>query len=140
MESNGYSLERVSASAGSNLSSNWGSSIDIELSTPGRINSITPKQFDLSVTALTFNPRFPVNGDDVFISASIKNNGSSAANNFNVEFFIDTDSNNVVDQLLSREIGLNLASGDSTSVISSLPITNLNSKVLTAVRIIFHRR
>ncbi len=134
---NGYSLERVSTSAGSNLSSNWGSSNDIELSTPGRINSITPKQFDLSVVALSFNPRFPVNGDDVFISASIKNNGSSAANNFNVEFFIDTDSNNVVDQLLSRETGLNLASGDSISITSSFPITNLTSKVLTAVRIVF---
>jgi hypothetical protein len=134
---NGYSLERLSTSAGSNLSSNWGSSVDIELSTPGRINSITPKQFDVSVAALIFNPRFPVNGDDVFISASIKNNGSSAANNFNVEFFIDTDSNNVVDQLLSRETGLNLASGDSTSVTSSFPITNLISKVLTAVRISF---
>ncbi len=125
---NGYSLERVSTSAGSNLSSNWGSSFDIELSTPGRINSITPKQFDLSVVALSFDPRFPVNGNDVFISASIKNNGSSNANNFNVEFFIDTDSNNVVDQLLSRETGLNLASGDSSSITSSLPISNLTSK------------
>jgi len=134
---NGYSLERVSASAGSNLSSNWGSSVDIELSTPGRINSITPKQLDLSVAALTFNPRFPINGDDVFISALIKNNGSSTANSFNVEFFIDTDSNNVVDQLLSRETGLSLASGDSSSIASSLPITNLTSKVLTAVRIVF---
>ncbi|MEE9450247.1 MAG: lamin tail domain-containing protein, partial [Ignavibacteriaceae bacterium] len=134
---NGYSLERVSTSAGSNLSSNWGSSFDIELSTPGRINSITPKQFDLSVVALSFDPRFPVNGNDVFISASIKNNGSSNANNFNVEFFIDTDSNNVVDQLLSRETGLNLASGDSSSITSSLPISNLTSKVLTAVRIFF---
>jgi len=134
---NGYSLERVSVSAGSNLSSNWGSSVDIELSTPGRINSITPKQFDLSVSALNFNPRFPVNGDDVFILALIQNNGSSDANNFNVEFFIDTDSNNVVDQLLSREGGLNLATGDSSSIISSVPVTNLSSKVLTAVKINF---
>jgi hypothetical protein len=134
---NGYSLERVSVDANSNLPSNWGSSIDIEQSTPGRINSLTPKQFDLSVAEMSFNPRFPVNGDDVFINAFIKNNGSSSANNYSVEFYIDTDSNNVVDQLLSTVNNLNLASGDSASVTSSSPIQNINSEILAAVRVVF---
>ena len=79
---NGYSLERLSVNASSNLPANWGSSVDIEQSTPGRINSLTPKQFDLSVAEMSFNPRFPVDGDDVFINAFIKNNGSSSANNY----------------------------------------------------------
>jgi hypothetical protein len=134
---NGHSLERVSVNAGSNLASNWGSSFDIEQSTPGRINSLTPKQFDLSVAGLNFNPRFPTEDEDVFISAFIKNNGSSDANNFTVEFYIDTDSNNVVDYLLSSETGLNLASGDSANVTSISPIQNLTSKILTAVRVVF---
>ena len=134
---NGYSLERVSVNAESNLASNWGSSLDLEQSTPGRINSLTPKQFDLSAAGLTFNPRFPTEGENVFVSALIKNNGSSNANNFNVEFYIDTDSNNVVDQLLSLETGLNLAAGDSLIVTSTSPIQNLSSKILTAVRIVF---
>ena len=134
---NGYSLERVSVNAESNLAANWGSSLDVEQSTPGRINSLTPKQFDLSAAGLTFNPRFPTEGENVFVSALIKNNGSSNANNFNVEFYIDTDSNNVVDQLLSLEIGLSLAAGDSLIVTSTSPIQNLSSKILTAVRIVF---
>jgi hypothetical protein len=134
---NGYSLERVSVNAGSNLQTNWGSSFDIEQSTPGRINSLTPKQFDLSVAAMNFNPRFPVDGEDVFISAFIKNNGSSAANNFSVEFYIDTDTNNVVDLLLSSESGLSLSAGDSINITSSSPIENINSKILSAVRIVF---
>ena len=134
---NGYSLERKDVNANSNQSLNWGSTSDIEQSTPGRINSVTPKQFDLSVAALNFNPRFPVSGDDVFVSAVIKNNGSSDANNFNVEFFIDTDSNNVVDHLLSIETGLGLASGDSANITSTFAIENLTSKVLTAVRIFY---
>jgi hypothetical protein len=46
---NGFSLERISASNSSNNQLNWASSLDIEQSTPGRINSITPKEFDLSV-------------------------------------------------------------------------------------------
>ncbi len=134
---NGYSLERLSVNAGSNLASNWGSSFDIEQSTPGRINSLTPKQFDLSVAGMNFNPRFPVEGEDVLISALVKNNGSSSANNFSVEFYIDTDTNNVVDFLLSVESGLNLEADDSINVTSSLPIENLSDKVLTAVRVVY---
>ncbi|HSW56276.1 MAG TPA: lamin tail domain-containing protein [Ignavibacteriaceae bacterium] len=134
---NGYSLERLSVNASSNLPANWGTSFDIEQSTPGRINSLTPKQFDLSVAGMNFNPRFPVEGDDVFVSAFIRNNGSSDANNFNVEFYIDTDTNNVVDLLLSFETGLNLAAGDSVNVTSTSPIQNITSKILAAVRIVY---
>jgi hypothetical protein len=134
---NGYSLERLSVNASSNLPANWGSSVDIEQSTPGRINSLTPKQFDLSVAEMNFNPRFPVDGDNVFINAFVKNNGSSSANNYSVEFYIDTDSNNVVDQLLSIVSNLNLASGDSSSVTSLSPIQNITSKILAAVRIVY---
>lgn len=134
---NGCSLERLSVNASSNLPANWGTSFDIEQSTPGRINSLTPKQFDLSVAGMNFNPRFPVDGDDVFISAFIRNNGSSGANNFSVEFYIDTDTNNVVDQLLSIEAGLNLAAGDSANIVSTFPIQNIISKILTAVRIVY---
>lgn len=134
---NGYSLERLSVNANSNLASNWGSSFDIEQSTPGRINSLTPKQFDLSVAEMNFNPRFPIEGEDVFISAFVKNNGSSSTANFSVEFYIDTDTNNVVDLLISVEESLNLSSGDSVSIISSSPIQNLTQKVLAAVRIVY---
>ena len=134
---NGYSLERLSVNAGANLPANWGTSFDIEQSTPGRINSLTPKQFDLSVAGMNFNPRFPVEGDDVFVSAFIRDNGSSDANNFNVEFYIDTDTNNVVDLLLSIVSGLNLAAGDSVNVTSTSPIQNITSKILTAVRIVY---
>ncbi len=132
---NGYSLERISIDAESNLPANWNSSIDIEQSTPGRINSITPKQFDLSVAEMNFNPRFPVPGEDVFITTKIKNNGSSSANNFIVEFYIDTDSNQVVDLLLSSQNNLSLNAGDSVSISSSNAIQNLNSKILAAVRV-----
>jgi hypothetical protein len=132
---NGHSLERISVDASSDLQTNWGSSLDIEQSTPGRINSLTSKQFDLSIAEMGFNPRFPVPDDDVFVSVLFRNDGSSAANNFNVEFYVDTDSNNAVDLLLSREVVLSLSSGDSVNVISTVPIQNINSKILTAVRI-----
>ena len=98
---NGFSLERISTSNLSNNQFNWLSSVDIEQSTPGRINSVTPKEYDLSVSEISFSPRFPIPGENVSITAKIKNNGSQSAQNFITEFYIDTDSNNVVDFLLS---------------------------------------
>jgi len=133
----GYSLERISFDAPSNLFTNWNSSIDIETSTPGRINSLTPKQFDLSIISMLFNPRYPTEGEDVLIIAQIRNNGSSAANNFSLQFFIDSDSNEVVDQLLSEHTITTLAAGDSLFVQSSFPILHLNKKILCSVKIIF---
>lgn len=134
---NGYSLERISVEGLSNQPGNWASSIDIEQSTPGRINSITPKQFDLRVSGMMFDPRFPVAGEDVFIFAQIKNSGSSVADNFTVEFYIDTDSNSVVDLLLSSTIHTNLNPDDSLTVTSSLPIAGLQAKTLAAVRVVY---
>ncbi len=134
---NGYSLERISSVASSNQSSNWLSSKDIEQSTPGRINSVTPKEFDLLVSEIIFTPRFPVLNDNVSVSAKIKNSGLNSASTFEVKFFIDTDSNNVVDQLLSSVSGTNLSSGDSTIVTSSVQIQNLQRKTLLAASVYF---
>jgi hypothetical protein len=63
--------------------------------------------------------------------------GSSSANNFNVEFYIDTDTNNIVDLLLSTEQELNLVAGDSVNIASTFPIQNIDTKILTAVRIVY---
>jgi hypothetical protein len=134
---NGFSLERISSTSNSNNQFNWASSKDIEQSTPGRINSITPKEFDLSVAAISFSPRFPNNGDDVSITAKIKNNGSFAAQNFTTEFYVDTDSNNVIDKLISSVNSSNLSSGDSVSVTSTSSILSLQRKTLVAVKVIF---
>ncbi len=134
---NGFSLERISTNAASSNQFNWLSSKDIEQSTPGRINSVTPKEYDLSVAEISFSPRFPVSGENVSITAKIKNNGNQSAQNFITEFYIDTDSNNVVDLLLSSAETVNLNSDDSISVSSTSQILNLQKKILTAVRVVF---
>lgn len=134
---NGYSIERISSTMNSNNQFNWGSSVDIEQSTPGRINSITPKEFDLSVSGVSFSPRFPTNSDDVSIIAKISNNGSTTAQSFITEFFIDTDSNNIADKIISSVNAFNLISGDSVSITSTSPILSLQRKTLVAVKVIF---
>jgi hypothetical protein len=132
---NGFSLERISTTSNSNNQFNWASSKDIEQSTPGRINSLTPKVNDLSISSISFSPRFPVNGDDISISLKIKNNGSAAAANFIVEFFVDSDSDNTVDLLLSSVTGSNINPEDSLVIFSSSIIQNIQRKILTAAKV-----
>lgn len=134
---NGYSLERISFSASSNLSSNWGSSIDVEQSTPGRINSLTPKQNDLSSVDLLFTPRFPTSGSNVTVSAKVKNFGLSKSSSFEIRFYVDTDSNNIVDQLLGTTNGNNLDPTDSIIVSCPNQIQSLTKKILVAAEIIY---
>lgn len=134
---NGYSLERISSLVNSNQSSNWSSSKDVEQSTPGRINSVSPKEFDLMISEILFNPRFPVLNDNVTVSAKIFNSGLNNIPSFEVKFFIDTDSNNVVDHILSLVSSANLLSGDSVIVTSSAQIQNLQRKILVAASVHF---
>ena len=134
---NGFSLERISTSNLSNNQFNWLSSVGIEQSTPGRINSITPKEYDLSVSEISFSPRFPIQGENVSTTAKIKNNGSQSVQNFITEFYIDTDSNQAVDFLLSSVNSSSLNSGDSIFITSTSQLQNLQNKILTAVRVVF---
>ncbi|MCH8325270.1 MAG: lamin tail domain-containing protein, partial [Bacteroidetes bacterium] len=133
----GYSLERKNINIGSNLSGNWTSSTDNEMSTPGRINSISNRNFDLLALQITFNPQYPVAGDNVTPTLKVINKGQSPANNFSVQFFIDSNSDNVPDQLLSTESGLSLNGFDSAFINSSKDIEDLQNKVLVGSNIVF---
>lgn len=132
---NGYSLERISSVINSNQSSNWSGSKDVEQSTPGRINSVTPKEFDLLISEILFNPRFPVLNDNVTVSAKIRNSGLRNVTSFEVKFFIDTDSNNVVDQMLSSVAASNLSADDSIIISSTVTLQNLQRKILVAAAV-----
>ncbi|MCH8942829.1 MAG: lamin tail domain-containing protein [Bacteroidetes bacterium] len=133
----GYSLERKDFSVASNLSGNWSSSTDNEMSTPGRINSISNRHFDLTAVEISFDPQYPVAGDNVTPTLKVINKGQSSANNFSVMFYIDTNSDNVPDQLLSTESGLSLNAFDSAFINSSTDIEDLQSKVLVGANIVF---
>ena len=133
----GNSLERISTTNSSNNQYNWASSKDVEQSTPGRINSITPKVNDLSAVGIYLTPRFPVSGDEVTLNTKIKNNGTQPAQNITTQIFVDTDSNNVVDFLFSSVNIPGLSAGDSVTIVFPDKILNLRNKILTAVRIFY---
>ena len=129
----GHSIERKDVELQSNSIFNWGVSIDIEQSTPGRINSLTSKNYDLSIQSINFSPRFPLAGDNVFVNVLVQNNGRSDAANFDVQFFMIENS---ALSLLGESFGNSTAAGDSI-VIQSPNSFLLNDTTLTAVKIIF---
>ena len=105
-------------------SSNWANSL-VQNGTPGFQNSVTPVQFDLALSSLTFSPSLLFEGDDVTITAKIQNLGSDVASNYSVEIYNDANFDSVADpgELIFSQNYFNLASGDSISantIINSL--------------------
>jgi hypothetical protein len=133
--SNGCSLERKSAEITALSKDNWGNSKDIERSTPGRINSLTPKPYDLSIGDILFNPKFPVAGDNVSVSAIIKNNGTLSADNFTVLFYYKEELKDWKD--LSASVGLSLSAGDSLTVPAADQISQIKNNYTVAVKVVF---
>ena len=83
----GASLERISLETATNDSTNWGSSKDTELSTPGRKNSLTIKQFDIKITKLEYSPTFPDSGNNIILRTTVLNIGNEKADSFTVRYY-----------------------------------------------------
>lgn len=135
--SNGYSLERKLLSVPAAMQDNWVSSLDIEQSTPGRINSQTPKDYDLTISSLaTDQPSFGEN-ENFPIYAVVKNIGTKPVDYFSVQFFVDSDSNYIADNLFDTQaITALLQSGDSIKVIAAVQ-GSIVKRTLFAAKIIF---
>ncbi len=91
---NGSSLERIEAAAGSDDSTNWGSSVDSLMSTPGRANSLTPFDYDLRVLCV-----FAVNASNpgtLQLVARVQNAGKNTADDFTVAFYEDANNDSLV--------------------------------------------
>ncbi len=121
---------------GDNSPSNWGNSIILN-GTPGSFNSISQREYDLSLTKILTNPLFPVLNDDVEIKAVIKNLGLKTANNFYVQFKYDLQNDGIFDLTINSSIVLSLSSGDSIVVRSDSLIKNISQDVKVFAGIIF---
>ncbi len=112
----GHSLERILFNKSATDSTNWKSSTDIELSTPGRKNSVTPLNFDLEISQLTTFPEMPFLEQNVFVETTIKNVGFNNADKFNVKLEYETQNG----KMLLEEISFdNLLASDSLVVKSN---------------------
>lgn len=87
--SNNTSLERISVNGPSNQQSNFGTCIDPIGATPNRVNSLTPKNNDLSLHKISFNRSVISLNDTTTITAKVKNRGLLSATSYTVTFYKD---------------------------------------------------
>ncbi|MCK5456370.1 MAG: lamin tail domain-containing protein, partial [Melioribacteraceae bacterium] len=120
----GYSLERRLSNNSSVDSLNWGTSTDIELSTPGRKNSITPFEYDLMIAKISTLPNSPILDDEITLEITIKNIGLIDAKNFRIQISYVVNGEN---STLAEIIGESLIAGDSLILKSSDSILLDNS-------------
>ena len=125
--SNGKSLERKEADSLSTNSSNWATSVSPFKATPGEINSVTQKDFDITVSKINFTPGKPYFGDDVTISAVIKNVGKNNSS-FNVFLYEDTNIDSIPDLNLENELNINIGVNDSSIITFDYVIKNIQTK------------
>lgn len=98
----GASLERISAHGSSTDSSNWSASLTP--GTPGRLNSISRKDYDLIISDFRAIPENPILLDEIILQATIKNIGLYAAENFKVKFIIDDQIQFIIDEILQDSL------------------------------------
>ena len=123
----GKSLERINYEISSNDSSNWKTCEDKLNGTPGKINSVTQKDFDIAVDGILYSPEFPRLDDHVKISVKIINIGKNDAK-INLILYEDTNLDSLPDILIYTLNGLNLTKGDSAIVAMNYVIENLRNK------------
>lgn len=109
----GHSLERISIHNSSVNENNWSSSLSIEGSSPGGINSVTSKDYDLVIKSIYTEPEFPVEGEKIKLFTDIENRGENSADDFRVEFFIMNENGN---SLIEKVENLSLSSEDSITI------------------------
>jgi hypothetical protein len=78
------------------------------------------------MASLTFQPSNPMEGDDVTVSAKVKNIGTNTANIYTIEIFNDANFDSTADpgEIIYTQQYNNLASGDSitaSNIMNSLP-------------------
>jgi len=93
--SGGRSLERISADENSNEPSNWGTSLSQNKATPGRINSLTPKDYDLTISSFKPINEFGIIGEDIEFEIYVFNKGLNQSQNFEVNLYRDANADSI---------------------------------------------
>ena len=125
--SDNKSLERIDNNLSSTDSTNWKTSTNTFNATPGTFNSVTQKDYDLLADSILFTPKFPLVGDNVNISAFIKNIGKNSAQ-FSINLYEDTNLDSIPDLFIESISNLNLAVNDSSAYQFNHTIQNIQIK------------
>jgi len=124
---NGKSLERKSLLISSLEKNNWGSSLDIELSTPGRLNSISRKANDIAIKKISTEPEYPGPGEEINLSVTVLNCGLNSAQNFTIQFYFQKENSY---QFFDEVHGSNLSADDSITITSNKKLRLENDLII----------
>ena len=131
----GKSIERVDVDLPSINSTNWETSKSIYKATPGNINSVTQKDFDLMLADIQVDPKFPLLNDNVKFFGLVKNVGKNLIG-FNIELYEDINLDSIPDLFVESINNLSLLPSDSSLIEFSYQILNLQTKKGFYVKII----
>lgn len=104
-----------------NGSGNWKNSLRVN-GTPGAKNSVSPLDYDLSITILGINPDLVKPGDSITATATVKNVGVKKATTFTISFYNDANMDSLGqsnEKFFSKDFS-SLASGDSSEVRATM--------------------
>jgi hypothetical protein len=131
----GKSLERIMSEKDSNDPLNWLTSVDSSGSTPARINSVSPRNYDLAIGNIEYFPKSLQAGSEAIVSAYIINRGLKPSEPASVIFFNDRNSNGFCDagEAIDSMQVEPLSPGDSTIVnfvVRNLPYGQITLGIL----------
>jgi len=105
---------------------NWKNSLKIN-GTPGFINSVSPRESDLAIKDIIFNPPSPNSGQDVNVEIKVQNNGLKNEI-FSLQLYEDTDLDSIPNTILTSKEGLEINTGDSIIFDMNYSIKNILTK------------
>ncbi|MBI4534630.1 MAG: lamin tail domain-containing protein [Ignavibacteriae bacterium] len=115
----GRSLERIDPLGSSTTQTNWGTSRNSVGSTPGVRNSISRKDFDLTIDTLVIQPTVATIGDSILLRASVTNIGLQSVPQFQLLFFEDANGDSIPQP---SELTGSVAIGDSLQPLASTDV------------------
>ncbi|MCX7878299.1 MAG: lamin tail domain-containing protein [Ignavibacteria bacterium] len=130
------SLERRNPNGPTNLQSNWGTSVAAIGATPNIINSLTPRNNDLSLNVISFTNPTPIIGSNFQIIANIKNTGLLSAPSFSVSFYRDYNRDsipNASELFFTTNSSAPLNPGDSVNFFANETADSLGQRFYIAV-------
>ncbi|MCU0372862.1 MAG: lamin tail domain-containing protein, partial [Ignavibacteria bacterium] len=121
--SGGFSLEKKIPPGPANQQGNWGTSVDPSKGTPGRKNSLTPKQNDLLLKSFLITPEFPLAGDTLKFNTLIKNAGINTASGYTLNIYRDINFDSIAQptELIYQTNPPALNQNDSISLLHIIP-------------------
>lgn len=154
----GFSIERLSVESYTNNRDNWKISSNKKGGTPGLINSVSKKEFDLSIKELKYFPEFPTPNDKIKLQIVVKNNGQYECDGYldikygvyslKSDTFLVFPNDSTLVNIILESINLNTGIESIINLISLkdqdtsnnkifkklLPIYNLNSLLINEIQ------